>query len=189
MCDDLNSPCGLDFQNGVHELVTCIAHDSRPSSSRFQLLYSRLKDHLDDASYRGPSELEPDGTLSSKALGALADWWNSRWKTDQRDKIILVGVRQVEGMIMFPIISFPIFDYYSCLSKCTIILIVVESSAEKQNGLKLSLDVLLILKLVLHFHRVVSISPRLMGYPFFESLCCIQFSEQSKSLKTACKNA
>ncbi|THX22600.1 hypothetical protein D6D12_09037 [Aureobasidium pullulans] len=80
---------GHDFQNGVHELVTCIAHDSRPSSSRFQLLYSRLKDHLDDSSYRGPSDLEPDGSLGGKALGALADWWNSRWKTDQRDKIIL----------------------------------------------------------------------------------------------------
>lgn len=89
MCDDLNSPCGLDFQNGVHELVTCIAHDSRPSSSRFQLVYSRLNDHLNDSSYRGPPDLEPDGSLSSKALGALADWWNSRWKTYQRDKIIL----------------------------------------------------------------------------------------------------
>ncbi|THY55106.1 hypothetical protein D6C97_05550 [Aureobasidium pullulans] len=77
------------FQNGVHELVTCIAHDSRPSSSRFQLVYSRLNDHLNDSSYRGPPGLEPDGSLSSKALGALADWWNSRWKTYQRDKIIL----------------------------------------------------------------------------------------------------
>ncbi|THY02794.1 hypothetical protein D6C85_08763, partial [Aureobasidium pullulans] len=80
---------GDDFQNGVHVLVTCIAHDSRPSSSRFQLLYSRLKDHLDDSSHRGPSDLEPDGSLSGKALGALADWWNSRWKTYQSDKIIL----------------------------------------------------------------------------------------------------
>ncbi|THW88266.1 hypothetical protein D6D18_07155 [Aureobasidium pullulans] len=80
---------GDDFQNGVHELVTCIAHDSRPSSSRFQLVYSRLNDHLNDSSYRGPPGLEPDGSLSSKALGALADWWNSRWKTYQRDKIIL----------------------------------------------------------------------------------------------------
>ena len=46
----------------------------------------RFKDHLESASYRGPSELEPDGTLSSKALGAMVDWWNSRWKTDLRDK-------------------------------------------------------------------------------------------------------
>ncbi|THY33593.1 hypothetical protein D6D01_02193 [Aureobasidium pullulans] len=80
---------GDDSQNGVHELVTCIAHDSRPSSSRFHLLYSRLNDHLNDSSYRGPSHLEPDGSLSGKALGALADWWNTRWKTYRRDKIIL----------------------------------------------------------------------------------------------------
>jgi len=71
------------------------------------------------------------------------------------ERLDMVGVRQVERTIMFPIISFPIFDYYSCLSTCTIILIVVESSAVKQTSLKLSLDALLIFEIILRFHRLI----------------------------------
>ncbi|THZ81731.1 hypothetical protein D6C84_06343 [Aureobasidium pullulans] len=83
---ELHETPGDAFESGLNGLAISIAHDNSPWSREAEIICVRFKDHLESPSYRGPSELEPDGTLSSKALGAMVDWWNSRWKTDLRDK-------------------------------------------------------------------------------------------------------